>query len=228
MALVECELVHDQTPQPTPIRVSHLTVQALLVDCLDGVPVQPQQLSHLAHRQQSHEGLHVSHHRGRQRAPTRQPGNVLDTHPTARTAHPPDWHIQPDAPPQQVTFANAPQRRLMDAGTSLAAPATARQRLGLRPQHQQQALIAQFMDIVKFEAFPEQGKHFRLLPWRRSFAEVDWSRVPSKSNRRSAAFYISRPPLIREEPFFMIGISRTASGLAPRDYVLPLTIALPH
>src|SRR5690606_10863953 len=85
-----------------------------------------------------------------------------DTHPTARTAHPPDWHIQPDAPPQQVTFANAPQRRLMDAGTSLAAPATARQRLGLRPQHQQQALIAQFMDIVKFEAFPEQGKHFRL------------------------------------------------------------------
>src|SRR5690606_20308356 len=123
-----------------------------------------------------------------------------DTHPTARTAHPPDWHIQPDAPPQQVTFANAPQRRLMDAGTSLAAPATARQRLGLRPQHQQQALIAQFMDIVKFEAFPEQGKHFRLCHGGRSFAEVDWSRVPSKSNRRSAAFYIARPPLIREEP----------------------------
>jgi hypothetical protein len=55
MAFEKSELIHDQSSYPAAIWLNHLTLQALIINSLYRVPVQPQELRHMLQREKTTE-----------------------------------------------------------------------------------------------------------------------------------------------------------------------------
>ena len=62
VSLEQGELIHDQSANSMPVRLSHFPLETLMVDGFDRMPVQPQQGCYMLNWHQAHQGLNPIDH----------------------------------------------------------------------------------------------------------------------------------------------------------------------
>ena len=116
------ELIHQQVAQAAAIRLTYFTLQPLLVDLLDRVPMKAQKISHMLDRQDPHEDFNVTTHRDRHVAPPIEPVDLLVAHAASRTDNTTDRYLKPDPLIEQIAFTHPSAPLVVDL---IHRPATA-------------------------------------------------------------------------------------------------------
>lgn len=100
-------------------------LQALMIDVLDGMPVQSGQPGHMGYRKQLRQRLDPQANTMRNAGPPIKPDDVLgNAGITVMAVQSPDRHIEPDTPVQNVAIAHPAPSALMHQGRRLEACST--------------------------------------------------------------------------------------------------------
>ena len=131
MPLVEGKLIHDQAAHIVSDKFAVLTLQALVVYGLDGVPVQAGELCHVGNRQELGQGFDPDSNSVGNAASPVQPGDVFHDPSAAVVAvHSPDRDIQPDATVEAVALPHSAATAFMHQHAGRSAGAAPRSHVG--------------------------------------------------------------------------------------------------